>query len=137
MGRCGEAHRARNQNPLTPIQLSAERLRRKYANEIRAILKYFKSVRIRSFVMSRTLGAWWTEFSSFARMPTAVMKEHELRELCRQTVFMQATGRTDIKYVQELPLQKVYAECDGRQLAQAITNLLKNAAGAIDARSSP
>lgn len=124
-------------NPLTPIQLSAERLRRKYANEIRSDPEVFQICTDTIIRHVEDIGRMVDEFSSFARMPTAVMKEHELRELCRQTVFMQATGRTDIKYVQELPLQKVYAECDGRQLAQAITNLLKNAAEAIDARSEP
>ncbi len=124
-------------NPLTPIQLSAERLRRKYANEIQSDPEVFQICTDTIIRHVEDIGRMVDEFSSFARMPTAVMKEHELRELCRQTVFMQATGRTDIKYVQELPLQKVYAECDGRQLAQAITNLLKNAAEAIDARSEP
>ncbi len=124
-------------NPLTPIQLSAERLRRKYANEIRSDPEVFQTCTDTIVRHVEDIGRMVDEFSAFARMPTAVMKEHELRELCRQTVFMQATGRTDIKYAQELPSQKVYAECDGRQLAQAITNLLKNAAEAIDARPEP
>ncbi len=121
-------------NPLTPIQLSAERLRRKYTKEVHSDPEVFQTCTDTIIRHVEDIGRMVDEFSAFARMPTAVMKEHELRELCRQIVFMQATGRNDIKYFQELPSQKCYAECDGRQMAQAITNLLKNAAEAIDAR---
>ena len=77
------------------------------------------------------------EFSAFARMPAPTMKEHELRELCRQMVFLQGTGRGDVRYFQDMPAEAVIAECDGRQIAQALTNLLKNAVEAIDARTMP
>jgi two-component system, NtrC family, nitrogen regulation sensor histidine kinase NtrY len=70
-------------------------------------------------------------------MPVPTMKEHELRELCRQMVFLQSTGRGDVRYEQDLPPDACIAECDGRQIAQALTNLLKNAVEAIDARPPP
>ena len=58
-------------------------------------------------------------------------------DICRQTVFLQSAGRVDIRYNQDMPPQACLAECDARQLGQALTNLLKNAAEAIDARPAP
>ena len=124
-------------NPLTPIQLSAERLQRKYAAEVTSDPEVFKTCTDTIIRHVEDIGRMVDEFSTFARMPTPVIKEHELRELCRQAVFMQSTGRADIKYLQRLPDEKCFAECDSRQLAQALTNLLKNAAEAIDARPTP
>jgi two-component system nitrogen regulation sensor histidine kinase NtrY len=124
-------------NPLTPIQLSAERLRRKYAHEIVTDPEVFQACTDTIVRHVDDIGRMVDEFSAFARMPAPLIKEHELKELCRQTVFLQSSGRADIKYVQNLPLTPIYAECDGRQLAQALTNLLKNAAEAIDARPMP
>lgn len=124
-------------NPLTPIQLSAERLQRKYAAEIASDPEVFKTCTDTIIRHVEDIGRMVDEFSTFARMPTPVIKEHELRELCRQAVFMQSAGRADIKYLQRLPNEKCFADCDSRQLAQALTNLLKNAAEAIDARPTP
>ncbi|MDD5586960.1 MAG: ATP-binding protein, partial [Alphaproteobacteria bacterium] len=124
-------------NPLTPIQLSAERLRRKYAGEVQSDPEVFKTCTDTIVRHVEDIGRMVDEFSAFARMPTAVIKEHELRELCRQTVFLQATTRNDIHYTQELPAEKCFVDCDGRQIAQALTNLLKNAAEAIDSRPNP
>ncbi len=124
-------------NPLTPIQLSAERLRRKYANEIITEPEVFQTCTATIIRHVEDIGRMVDEFSAFARMPAPVIKEHELRELCRQAVFLQATGRGDIRYIQDLPPSPCYAECDSRQIAQALTNLLKNAAEAIDARPVP
>ncbi len=124
-------------NPLTPIQLSAERLRRKYAKEIITDPEVFTTCTDTIVKHVEDIGRMVDEFSAFARMPTPVMKEHELRELCRQTQFLQGTSRGDIRYTQIYPDQPCIAECDGRQVAQALTNLLKNAAEAIDARTLP
>jgi two-component system nitrogen regulation sensor histidine kinase NtrY len=121
-------------NPLTPIQLSAERLRRKYAHEVTTEPEVFETCTATIIRHVEDIGRMVDEFSAFARMPTPVIKEHELRELCRQTAFMQSTGRTDIAYEQDLPAEKCVAACDARQIAQALTNLLKNAAEAIDGR---
>lgn len=121
-------------NPLTPIQLSAERLRRKYAHEIVTDPEVFQTCTDTIVRHVEDIGRMVDEFSAFARMPTPAIKEHELRELCRQTVFLQSSSRSDIRYIQNLPDEKTFAECDARQIAQALTNLLKNAAEAIDAR---
>lgn len=124
-------------NPLTPIQLSAERLRRKYMKEIQTDPEVFQTCVDTIIRHVEDIGQMVDEFSAFARMPTPVIKEHELRELCRQTVFLQSSTRNDIRFVQQLPDTKFYADCDSRQMAQAITNLLKNAQEAIDGRPQP
>ncbi|MGE3623046.1 MAG: ATP-binding protein [Bdellovibrionales bacterium] len=124
-------------NPLTPIQLSAERLRRKYAKEIQTDPEVFQTCTDTIIRHVDDIGRMVDEFSAFARMPAPVIKEHELKELCRQIILLQSSGRADIKYIQHLPATSCYAECDARQVAQALTNLLKNAAEAIDARPLP
>ncbi len=124
-------------NPLTPIQLSAERLRRKYAKEIVTDPEVFQTCTDTIVRHVDDIGRMVDEFSAFARMPAPVVKEHDLREICRQTLFLQSSSRGDIAYTQEIPLGACIAECDARQIAQALTNLLKNAAEAIDARPHP
>jgi two-component system nitrogen regulation sensor histidine kinase NtrY len=71
------------------------------------------------------------EFSSFARMPSAVMKSIELNEVVRQAAFLQRVAHPEIEYVLDLPLTSVWLQCDGRLVSQALTNILKNAAEAI------
>jgi two-component system nitrogen regulation sensor histidine kinase NtrY len=124
-------------NPLTPIQLSAERLRRKYAQEITSDPEVFQACTDTIVRHVDDIGRMVDEFSAFARMPAPAIKEHEIKELCRQTALMQSAGRGDIKYIQNLPLEPCYADCDARQISQALTNLLKNATEAIDARTLP
>ncbi len=121
-------------NPLTPIQLSAERLKRKYMKEIQSDPEVFQTCTDTIIRHVEDIGQMVDEFSAFARMPTPVIKDQELRDLCRQTLFLQSATRGDIHYTQELPSEPFWADCDGRQIAQALTNLLKNAAEAIDGR---
>ncbi len=90
-------------NPLTPIQLSAERLRRKYADEIKTDPEVFIACTDTIIRHVDDIGRMVDEFSAFARMPAPVIKEHELKELCRQTAFLQSAGRADIRYIQNLP----------------------------------
>jgi two-component system nitrogen regulation sensor histidine kinase NtrY len=75
------------------------------------------------------------EFSAFARMPQPVMKHENLIELARQATFSQRTAHPDIDYSLDLPGRRVPLECDSRQVEQALTNLLKNAAEAIEGRA--
>lgn len=124
-------------NPLTPIQLSAERLRRKYAKEIVTDPEVFITCTDTIVRHVDDIGRMVDEFSAFARMPSPTMKEHDLREICRQTLFLQTSSRGDLKYTHDIPGRSCMAVCDGRQIAQALTNLLKNAAEAIDARNAP
>lgn len=124
-------------NPLTPIQLSAERLRRKYSKEITTDPEVFQTCTDTIVRHVEDIGRMVDEFSAFARMPAPVIKEHEIKELCRHAVFLQGTGRGDIRYTQNLPPEACIAACDARQIGQALTNLLKNAAEAVDARPLP
>ncbi len=124
-------------NPLTPIQLSAERLRRKYGKEVVTDPEVFQTCTDTIVRHVDDIGRMVEEFSAFARMPSPVIKKHELKEIIRQTIFLQSNSRSDISYRQDIPSASCVAECDARQIAQALTNLLKNAAEAIDARTPP
>ncbi|MGF1455225.1 MAG: ATP-binding protein [Alphaproteobacteria bacterium] len=126
------AHEIRN--PLTPIQLSAERLRRKYAKEVVTQPEVFQQCTETIIRQVGDMGRMVDEFSSFARMPGAVIRNEDLCELVRQAIFLQRVGYPDFEFVSELPDQPIIVECDGRQISQALINLLKNAVEAIDRR---
>lgn len=118
-------------NPLTPIQLSAERLRRKYSKEILTDPEVFLQCTETIIRQVGDIGRMVDEFSSFARMPEAVIKSIELNEIVRQASFLQRIAHPAIEYVLDLPLTPVWFDCDGRLLSQALTNILKNSAEAI------
>ena len=118
-------------NPLTPIQLSAERLRRKYGKEVKSDPEVFEQCTATIIRQVNDIGRMVDEFSSFARMPVAAMKPVDLGEILRQSVFLQRVGHPDIEYRLDMPDEAVVAECDGRLVSQALTNVLKNAAEAI------
>jgi two-component system nitrogen regulation sensor histidine kinase NtrY len=118
-------------NPLTPIQLSAERLKRKYGKEILTDPDVFQQCTDTIIRQVNDIGRMVDEFSSFARMPTAVIKPIEINEIVRQGVFLQRVAHPEIDYAIEMPDEQVLLECDGRLVSQALTNILKNAAEAI------
>jgi len=118
-------------NPLTPIQLSAERLKRKYLNEIGSDKETFLACTETIVRQVSDIGRMVDEFSAFARIPAPVMKEENLVELCRQAIFLQRHGNPDIAYDAELPATPVRFRCDARQISQALINLLQNAADSI------
>ncbi|HTH16260.1 MAG TPA: PAS domain-containing sensor histidine kinase [Magnetospirillum sp.] len=121
-------------NPLTPIQLSAERLKRKYLKEIQSDPETYAKL-IETIVRQvGDIGRMVDEFSSFARMPAPQMKVEDLADICRQSVFLQRTGYPDVTFESDLPDGKVQITCDGRLIGQALTNLLKNAVEAIHGR---
>ena len=122
-------------NPLTPIQLSAERLRRKYLKEVQTDPDTFVAMTDTIVRHVDDIGRMVDEFSAFARMPSPVMKPHALQELCRQAVFLQNTGSSGIRFTSEMPADPLVVSCDGRQISQALTNLLKNAVEAIEGRA--
>jgi two-component system nitrogen regulation sensor histidine kinase NtrY len=126
------AHEIRN--PLTPIQLSAERLKRKYLGEIKSDPDTFVTCTDTIVRHVGDIGRMVEEFSSFARVPAPVMRLENLTDLCRQTIFLQRTAHGDTAITADLPEEAVYYRCDGRQLSQALTNLLLNAAEAIAGR---
>jgi two-component system nitrogen regulation sensor histidine kinase NtrY len=122
-------------NPLTPIQLSAERLKRKYLGEITSDPETFRICTETIVRQVSDIGRMVDEFSSFARMPAPVMRQEDLAELVRQTVFLQRNARPEIAFEMELPSHPVKLALDQRQIGQALTNLLQNAVDAIHGRS--
>ncbi len=119
-------------NPLTPIQLSAERLKRRYLKQVTDDAEVFKTC-IETIVRQvGSIGQMVDEFSSFARMPAPVFRPENITELCRQAVFLQRNTHRDIEYDVALPHAPMEMNCDGRQISQAVTNLLQNAADAIE-----
>jgi two-component system nitrogen regulation sensor histidine kinase NtrY len=123
-------------NPLTPIQLSAERLKRKYLNQIRNDPEVFAICTDTIIRHAGVIGRMVDEFSSFARMPAPTMSEENLGDLVEQAVFLQQTAHSDIRFTRELPDHPVIAACDGQQIGRALTNLLQNAVEAIRARAA-
>jgi len=121
-------------NPLTPIQLSAERLKRKYGREISTDPEVFQQCTDTIIRQVGDIGRMVDEFSSFARMPTPLIRRESAQELLHQAVFLQGVGNPHISFETKAPPAIVYFECDGRLVAQALTNVLKNACEAIDAR---
>ncbi len=121
-------------NPLTPIQLSAERLRRKYSQVITAEERdVFDQCTETIIRQVSDIGRMVDEFSSFARMPKAQISEEDVGDLVRQVIFLMRVGNPDIEFVYVPPQTMIRAECDRRLIAQAVTNLIKNAAEAIAA----
>jgi two-component system nitrogen regulation sensor histidine kinase NtrY len=121
-------------NPLTPIQLSAERLKRKYLKEITSDPDTFATCTDTIVRQVGDIGRMVDEFSAFARMPAPVMANENLVELCLQAIFLQQSANPAIAYSTDLPSDGLELSCDAQQIGQALTNLLKNAAEAIDAR---
>ena len=121
-------------NPLTPIQLSAERLRRKFGplvGDQRAALEQYADVIIRQ---TNDLRRIVDEFSKFARMPAPERKPLDLGKLLSEAVLLQESARPDIHFVLELPEPAILAFLDPTMINQAITNLIKNAEEAIETR---
>jgi two-component system, NtrC family, nitrogen regulation sensor histidine kinase NtrY len=124
-------------NPLTPIQLSAERLKRKYLKQITDDPETFAICTDTIVRQVGDIGRMVDEFSSFARMPAPVMIEHSLRELIQQAIFLQQSAQPTIRYASDLPAGPLVVTCDAQQVNRALTNLLLNAAEAIEGRTPP
>lgn len=123
-------------NPLTPITLSAERLKKKFLDQV-AGEEDKESFRRYTDTIARhvrDIGQMVEEFASFARMPVPVFAQHNVTKTVRDALFSAQTAHRDIRYVQQLPEQPVMLRCDERQIAQTLTNLLKNAAEGIEAK---
>jgi two-component system nitrogen regulation sensor histidine kinase NtrY len=121
-------------NPLTPIQLSAERLRRKYRSEITADLETFDRCTDTIIRQVEDIGRMVDEFSAFARMPAPRFEEADARELMRRAVFAQRVASPDIVVEMAEPAPEAVIRADSRMVGQALTNILKNASEAIAAR---
>ena len=121
-------------NPLTPIQLSAERLKRKYSHEIVTDPEVFQQCTDTIVRQVGDIGRMVDEFSSFARMPAPVMRRENAQELLQQAVFLQRVANPAITFSTAAPKDAVHFEGDGRLISQALTNVLKNAGESIAAR---
>ncbi|MGI8840654.1 MAG: ATP-binding protein [Caulobacteraceae bacterium] len=121
-------------NPLTPIQLSAERLRRKYRSEITGDLETFDRCTDTIIRQVGDIGRMVDEFSAFARMPAPRFAPHDGAELLRQAVFAQRVADPDVAVEIVEATGEVTLMCDGRIVGQALANVLKNAGEAIAAR---
>jgi two-component system nitrogen regulation sensor histidine kinase NtrY len=121
-------------NPLTPIHLSAERLKRKYLKEIQSDRETFVTCTDTIVRQVGVIGQMVDEFSAFARMPQPVMRREVLGDLVGQAVFLQRQAHSNIRFEVVKPAEAVIAQCDARQITQALTNLLQNASDAVDGR---
>ncbi len=121
-------------NPLTPIQLSAERLRRKYGKMIgdddRAVFEQCTDTIVRQVDDIRRMV---DEFSRFARMPKPVIAAEDVADTVRQAVFLMRVGNSEIDIDVEIAEDPMPARFDRRLMSQALTNLIKNATEAIAA----
>ncbi len=120
-------------NPLTPIQLSAERLRRKYGKiivEDRAVFEQCTDTIVRQVDDIKRMV---DEFSRFARMPKPVITEEDVADTVRQAVFLMRVGNAEIDIDAELAEDPMPARFDRRLISQALTNVIKNATEAIAA----
>lgn len=120
-------------NPLTPIQLSAERLQRKYLREIESDPATFERCTSTIIRQVGDLRNMVDEFSSFARMPAPVFRVDDLKDVVRQAVFLHEVGSPDVDFQLNMPNTPIDIPCDRRLIAQALTNILKNALESIEA----
>ncbi len=123
-------------NPLTPIQLSAERIKRKYGSQIQTDRETFDKL---TDTISRQVGdikSMVDEFASFARVPQPKMESGDLREAVQEPVILFRESHTGIAFDLHMSSSPVPGFTDRRLLSQAVTNLVKNATEAIDALST-
>ena len=119
-------------NPLTPIQLSAERIRRKFGKVIvedKTIFEQCTDTIVRQVDDIRRMV---DEFSRFARMPKPVMEGEDVADTVRQAVFLMKVGHPDLDIVAEIKQDPMRAQFDRRLISQALTNIIKNATEAIE-----
>jgi two-component system nitrogen regulation sensor histidine kinase NtrY len=121
-------------NPLTPIQLSAERLKRRFGQRVgdedRKVFDQCTETIVRQVDDIRRMV---DEFSGFARMPKPVMENRDLNAVVREAVFLQEVSQPNIRFKLELPETPVFARIDHRLVTQALTNIVKNATESIEA----
>jgi two-component system nitrogen regulation sensor histidine kinase NtrY len=122
-------------NPLTPIQLSAERLKRRFAREITSDPDTFIQCADTIVRHVGDIGRMVDEFSAFARMPQPVIRAEDISQIVREALVLQKTARPGIVWRSDIPDRGPVAPCDRRMLRQALTNLLQNASDAVAMRS--
>jgi two-component system nitrogen regulation sensor histidine kinase NtrY len=119
-------------NPLTPIQLSAERIKRRYGKVITEDREVFDQCTDTIIRQVEDIGRMVDEFSAFARMPKPEMKTIDLRDALREASFLVEVSRSDISFERDFGNEPLKGTFDNRLLSQAFGNLIKNAAEAIE-----
>jgi two-component system nitrogen regulation sensor histidine kinase NtrY len=121
-------------NPLTPIQLAAERLQRRFGKEISSDGETFERLTGTIVRQVGDLRRMVDEFSNFARMPKPVFRDEDVYEIARQSLFLHEVAHPAIGFTLDPPHGEFRMVCDRRQLAQALTNVVKNGVEAIEGR---
>jgi two-component system nitrogen regulation sensor histidine kinase NtrY len=121
-------------NPLTPIQLSAERLRRNYLKEIKKDPDTFRICTDTIIRHVEDIGRMVDEFSAFARMPVPVLKPEDLTAIVERAVFLERTAHPEISFEVNFASRPLTVRCDSRLTSQAVINIVKNAVEAIEGR---
>ncbi|HET7883404.1 MAG TPA: ATP-binding protein, partial [Acetobacteraceae bacterium] len=121
-------------NPLTPIQLAAERLKRRFAREITSDPDTFGQCADTIVRHVGDIRRMVDEFSSFARMPQPIIKPEDVGRIAREVLVLQKTARPQIDWHSDIPERGPIVPCDRRLLGQALSNLLLNAADAVAMR---
>jgi two-component system nitrogen regulation sensor histidine kinase NtrY len=121
-------------NPLTPIQLAAERLQRRYGGKVEEGDTTFARLTETIVRQVGDLRRMVDEFSSFARMPKPVFREEALIDVVQQTLFLHEVAHPQIRFTLACELPDPILVCDRRQIGQAMTNVVKNGVEAIEAK---
>jgi two-component system nitrogen regulation sensor histidine kinase NtrY len=124
-------------NPLTPIQLSAERLRSRYRKEVSSSPEIFDSCVDTIIRQVNCIGNLVKEFSDFARMPAPKMEKSDIIRVLKEVVFIQSTAHKDIVFHQDYDAQKFLCSFDQSQMNQVMMNVLQNAINAISENNMP
>ena len=121
-------------NPLTPIQLSAERIKRKYGKVIVEDREIFDQCTDTIVRQVDDIKRMVDEFSSFARTPKPRLEEEDVNVTVKQVLFLMKVGNPEIAFIEDIPDEPLRAKFDRRLIAQALTNIVKNATEGLAAR---
>jgi len=121
-------------NPLTPIQLAAERLKRRFSTEIVSDPAAYDKLTETIIRQVGDLRRMVDEFSSFARMPKPEFAEEAIVDVAREAMFLHEVANPSIRFSITAPTPSPIILCDRRQLAQAVSNIVKNGVEAITQR---
>lgn len=119
-------------NPLTPIQLSAERLKRRYLKQIENDPETFQACIDTIIRQVGHIGTLVSEFSSFARMPEPHFQVEDIVKLSQETLFLQQSAHKDVTFHVDVPTDPLFMMCDVQHLSQALTNLFQNGLDAME-----
>lgn len=113
-------------NPLTPIQLSAERLKRRYLKQIPQGKEIFEQCIDTIIRQVKHIELLVREFSSFARMPEAIMETADLLDVLKKTIDFEAQAHSEIRFIENFPHKEFFFRCDNQQITQVFMNILQN-----------